>query len=327
MKSEANEVSVVIVNYKSWTHLSDCLISLMKISSANFGIEIIVVDNHSNDGVLEEFKVKFNKVCFIENIANNGFSNACNLGAQNARGNYILFLNPDTIVLKDAILKLLVEASKNSDYGILSCNLLRKDGSEESQIRFLPKILTLFGFLRGFYKLVNKNKLKNQFNHSKNIVFPEWVSGAVVFMSKIWYEKVGGWNEDYWMYYEDVDLCKKVQDLGGKIVLLRDVSIVHNHGGASRLNVRTSALTKTEVIISKHVYIRNHFKGFFKKIAFFLVILEVFFTKIFVGILGILLFFVPKLYLRWLIFKNIISYYLMVMKNKTWLSRRSMNFI
>ena len=115
------DISIVIVNYKSWNDLKDCLQSIITINSSKFTMETIVVDNQSNDGRLEEFKTLFPSILFIENSGNNGFANGCNLGASNAKGNYLFFLNPDTIINKDAVLKLWKTTYKNPDYGIVSC--------------------------------------------------------------------------------------------------------------------------------------------------------------------------------------------------------------
>ena len=106
------------------------------------------------------------------------------------------------------------------------------------------------------YRLFSRETLQDN-----KKIFTDWVSGSVVCMSRKWFEKAQGWNEDYWMYFEDVDICKKVRDAKGEVVLLKDVNIIHNHGGASRINIKTSKITKSEVLISKHVYIRNHFKS------------------------------------------------------------------
>ena len=81
------DISIVIVNYKSWNDLKDCLQSIITINSSKFTLETIVVDNQSNDGRLEEFKTLFPSILFIENSGNNGFANGCNLGASNAKGN------------------------------------------------------------------------------------------------------------------------------------------------------------------------------------------------------------------------------------------------
>ena len=149
----------------------------------------------------------------------------------------------------------------------------------------------------------------------------------MVFISREWFDKIKGWNEDYWMYFEDVDLCHKVTLNGGKIAVTRKTTIFHKHGGASRINVKTKALTKTEVIISKHVYISNYFNVSEQILIQTLLILDTVIKKLILSILSLFLFFIPKLIVHRLLLKNIIRYYYQAILNKTWISPRSMNYL
>lgn len=320
------EVSIIIVNFKSWKHLENCLASIEKIDQTIVSFEVIVVDNCSNDGVLPDFKKNYSSIQFIENSGNNGFSNGCNLGAKNANGTFFMFLNPDTIINENSILLMLKLAKKNDDYGIVSCQTINKKGKSENQVRIFPKLMTLFGAFRAIYKLVNKSKIESDFNSSKDIVFPDWVSGSLIFMNKKWFDKVKYWNEDYWMYFEDVDLCKRVSEKGGRIVITRGANIIHNHGGASRINVKTAVITKSEVLISKHVYVKNNFKGIGKYISQIFLVFQNLVTYLLLAIIGLIFFFVPKLKLNIFLFKNLLSYYFRVVKKGSWLSMRSMNY-
>ncbi|MDP2088030.1 MAG: glycosyltransferase family 2 protein [Flavobacteriaceae bacterium] len=320
------DITIVIVNYKSWKHLSNCLDSILKIKQDEFLLEVIIVDNHSNDGVFNDFSSKYTSFKFIENTANNGFSNGCNLGARNAQGDFILFLNPDTIVNKQAILTLFQLAENNPNYGIVSCNIINSKGGLNKIEKIFPSFSSLFGFTRVIYRIINYNQLKEKYDVSKEIVFPDWVTGAVVFMSKEWFQKIGGWNEDYWMYSEDVDICKKVSNNGGLVALTRNAEIIHHHGGAARINTKTVALTKTEVIISNHVYINNHFTGFLKVLSLIILVLVILTTNFLLAIIGTIFFYIPKLKVRLLIFTNIIKYYTKAIIKGTWMSEKAMNF-
>ncbi len=318
-------ISVVIVNYKSWVHLKECLMSLIVIHSSFFELEVIVIDNDENSESRKKFIDNFKDVSFIGNTGNNGFANACNLGASNVKGDFILFLNPDTIVSEEALRVMLLALEGNGDFGIVSCVQVNRSGAKEKQIRFFPNIKTIFGLFRAVYRSRNKKELAEKYNLEKRIVFPDWVSGSVVLMSKIWFEKVGGWNEDYWMYYEDVSISKKVSEKGGKVALLRDVQIIHNHGGASRINVKTSAITKTQVLISKHVYIENNFSGILKYFTQTILTLYVLLSKSIGALLGFILFFIPKMRTYIYLFRDLISYYSSCIRFGTWLSEKSMN--
>ena len=167
--------------------------------------------------------------------------------------------------------------------------------------------------------------MKERFEISKRIIFPDWVTGSVIFISKDWFHKIGGWNESFWMYYEDVDICKKINLYGGLIALTRDAKIIHQHGGATRINKKTTAITKTEVIISNHVYINIHFKRFIKEIALVFLVFYTLITNLMTAIIGAIFFFIPKLHVRLIIFINLIHYYLNSIKNGTWLSEKVIN--
>jgi GT2 family glycosyltransferase len=215
---------------------------------------------------------------------------------------------------------MLTHLQENSNYGIVSCGQLNNKGSYEDSDRIFPNIATLFGLPRAVYRTFKKKTIEKD-----NVLFPDWVSGSVVFISRNWFQKVTGWNEDYWMYFEDVDLCKKVRNQGGEIALLKNVNIIHNHGGASRINIKTASITKTEVIISKHIYLRNHFNGFKRFILLLLVIGSNIISKLLLAMIGIVFFFIPKLKLNIYLFVELVRYYFQSIRKGSWLSKKSMN--
>ena len=321
------KLSILIVNYKGWSALEECLNSLERFNSQKFLLEIIVVDNCSNDGMLETFITKYSTFTFILNSGNNGFANGCNLASLHATADYFLFLNPDTRVdTKD----LEVYFQSQLDYpeiALMSCLQIDEKSKYYNQNNLLPTVITFFGLPRAFYKKIFKNKIQKKFNNNDIDAFfyPEWVTGAVIMVSRRWFVEIGGWNEDYWMYMEDVDFCKKINDANGKIAVLKRATIFHQHGGASRINITTKALTKTEVLISKHVYISNNFS---KTTSFFLhlrLILGIVLEKSVIAVLPS--FFNKKLKVNRLILKNYINYLVGALKHSTFISPRSINFI
>ncbi len=320
------KLSIIIVNYKGWEALRACLDSLAAYKSAFLEFEVIVVDNCSNDGFFTVFKTDFPLFTFIENSGNNGFANGCNLGAKQATSDLYLFLNPDTVIYNDSLDKYITDYIKNPEIAILSCLQVDENNSFYKQKNRFPTFFSFFGLSRAFYKRIFKNKIEKSFKENVSFFYPQWVTGAVVLISKHWFEKVNGWNEDFWMYMEDVDLCKKVIDQNGIVAVTKKSNIFHKHGGASRINVFTKALTKTEVLISKHVYINTHFNVLQQVILHFFMVLGVLLEK---GILSIISFFVfknLKLKVNRFILKNYLSYLLHALNNKTFLSFRSVNF-
>lgn len=321
------DISIIIVNYRGWKALDECLESIEIVVSKTFTFEVIVVDNFSNDGEFAVFKQKYSKFTFIENNGNNGFSNGCNFGAVIASGNHLLFLNPDTKLTFEALETLLKTAVSHLEIGILSCLQINENNVFYKQNNLFPALGRFFGISRSIFRKLNKAKLEKRFNTETDLFYPDWVTGAVVFISRNWFDKIKRWNEDYWLYFEDVDLCKKVFDLGGQVAVTRKAIIFHQHGGASRINVKTKALTKTEVIISKHVYISNQFSTGIQFYLHSLLIIGVFLEKTLLSIISLFLFFIPKLKVNRFMLKNLTVYYFSALQKQTWISPRAMNYL
>jgi GT2 family glycosyltransferase len=319
-------LSIIIVNYKSWVILQKNLEALVSYTFQGFSVEIIVIDNFSNDNKIAAFRKRFAWVNIIENSGNWGFAHGCNLGAKHAKGEILLFLNPDTLAPKESLEKMFLTYNADPQIGILSC---KQSENASSYQKISPSIFTLFGPQRSLYKLIFPQKFKETNCQTCNCeaVSPDWISGSVVMISRAWFDRVGGWNTDYWMYSEDVELSKKVKDSGGVLKLLCNVNIVHEHGGASRINVETSALTKTEVIISQHVYIQNNFSKIQKIPGHFLLIINTLIFKGVLGILGVFLFFLPKAKVQFFILKNCLKYYFSAFIHRTWISPKSEKFM
>ncbi len=320
------DISIIIVNYRGWKALDDCLESIKTIYSETFSFEVVVVDNFSNDGQFPIFKHKYSNFTFIENSGNNGFSNGCNFGASMAKGNHFLFLNPDTKLTLEALATLLQTATSHPEIGIVSCLQINENNIFYNQKNLFPALGRFFGISRSIYRKWNKTKLAKRFDESDSLFYPDWVTGAVIFISRDWFDKIKGWNEDYWLYFEDVDLCKKMNSSGGKVAVTRQATIFHQHGGSSRINVKTKALTKTEVIISKHVYISNQFASITHFYLQTLLIIGVLSEKLLLSILSLFLFFIPKLQVNRLMLQNLFTYYFNALKNQTWISPRAMNY-
>lgn len=320
------DISIIIVNYRGWKALNECLQSILKINTNTYSFETIVIDNCSNDGQLSHFVAKYPQFIFKENTGNNGFSNGCNEGAKLATGSHYLFLNPDTTITVEALETLITTANSHPEIGILSCLQINENNVFYKQTNLFPAFGRFFGVSRAIFRKLRKDILETRFNTNTDLFYPDWVTGAVVFISKHWFDKIKGWNEDYWLYFEDIDLCKKVADLGGKIAVTRKATVFHQHGGASRININTKALTKTEVIISKHTYISNEFKGWSKIYFQFLLLFSIWFSKSVLALLSLILFFVPKLQVHRLMLQNLAAYYWHALQHKTWISPRAMNF-
>jgi hypothetical protein len=138
------------------------------------------------------------------------------------------------------------------------------------------------------------------------------------------FEAAGGWCDEFFMYYEDVDLCRRIRNRGGRVALAGDISIVHEHGGASRANYQVKALTKTEVVISRHLYVQRHFSGWRRRLAQTWLVLDgLLLGGALPALAGSLMFFVPELAVYRRIYGNLLRYYTGVIRRKSWLSPRS----
>lgn len=315
------DISIIIVNYRSWKPLLKCLESILSSNKANILFEVIVVDNFSNDGQFDFFQNKFKDVIFIQNNINSGFANGCNLGAKEAKGEYFLFLNPDTIISPNTLDVLYTTSQKHSEIGILSCLLKDKNNRYFNQKNIFPSLFQIFGVSRFLYR-----KTKKCFNTNEELFYPDWVSGAAIFINKDWFEKVNGWNEDYWLYFEDVEICKRISQQNSKIAVTRNTTISHEHGGSSRNDFETEHISKTEVLISKHVYINNNFSALSKVPSHFFLIVFTLIEKSFLSILSLFLFSNLKLKTNRYILKNLCGYYFNALRKQTWLSKQSINY-
>ena len=320
------ELSIIIVNYRVWKRLSDCLDSLNVIEDQRFSFEVIIVDNNSDDGKLEKFRLSYPKFNFLSNSGNNGFANGCNLGAGSTNGELLLFLNPDTVVSADAIFGMIDEARFRQEFSIISCRQVKENGSEDRPYgRFLTPV-NLTGWLRALARIFFGQNEK-MFPQNNKFIYPDWISGSVVMLKRTSYNAIGGWDDDFWMYFEDVDLCRRAFLKNGEIVLLKTVSVEHNHGGSSRINKHVTALTKTEVNISRHIYISKHEKGWRKYYMHTFLILNNILLGFIPALAGTLLFFNSSLNITARIYFQLVAYYVNVLKTGTWLSKRSVNYL
>ena len=316
------DLSIVIVNYKSWKVLAECLDSFSQYTP-KLNHEIIVVDNDSQDGKLESFSQNYPHVTFIKNSGNNGFAHGCNLGADNARGEFLLFLNPDTVLTNSTAIDNMFDfAQQNYDVGITSCRRINLKGKPEREMAFASPWL-IISWIRALYKLINKSEIQKKFPENEAVWHPDWVAGSVVLIKDELFKKIGRWGQDsFWMYYEDVDLCRKVKRQNKEIALLRDVELKHAHGGASRRNPKTTAITKSEVVTSSHVYIQLHTQGLNKLLLHFAIIVDTLLSQFMKILFTLPVFWKLAFKANILVFVATLKYYANAITRNTWKSKR-----
>jgi GT2 family glycosyltransferase len=316
------DLSIIIVNYKSWSVLTECLDSFEQYTQ-KLNYEIIVVENDSQDGEIEPFSEKYPQVNFIKNTGNNGFAHGCNLGADNSRGKYLLFLNPDTVLTNSAAIDELFNfAQHNPDVGITSCRRINPKGRPEREMAFANPWL-IISWIRAIYKLTNKEKIQKKFPENEMIWYPDWIAGSVVLIEKKLFNKIGRWDQDsFWMYYEDVDLCRKVKRQDKEIALLRNVELKHAHGGSSRRNPKTTAITKSEVVTSSHVYIQLHTQGLNRVLLHFVIFIDTLLSQLIKILFTLPVFWKTAFKANLLVFITTFKYYASTLVCSTWKSKR-----
>ncbi|MFC4721109.1 glycosyltransferase family 2 protein [Geojedonia litorea] len=219
------KLSIVIVNYNVRYFLELCLNSV-KAATKTINSEIIVVDNASVDGSCDMVKSLFPEVVLVENVENEGFSKANNKGVKIAKGKFICILNPDTVVAEDTFTILLDFAQLQNNLGILGCRLIDGRGHflPESK-RNVPSPKVAFKKLIGNSKYYYANQIE-QFNVAKTPI----LVGAFMIMKKEIFDSVGGFDEDYFMYGEDIDLSYKIHQLGYDNFYNGTTTVIHFKG-------------------------------------------------------------------------------------------------
>jgi len=320
------DISVIIVSYKGAERLALCLSSLAGAAGGKVTAEVIITDNRSEDEGIDKLQRQYPQFTFLNNEVNGGFANGCNLGASHASGEYLLFLNPDTVVTREAIEKMLFKAQNYPPLTLCSCRQERENGTESIACGVFPSLWNLTGLQRAIGRLIRGSSTVKTDPEDRSVWFPDWVSGSVILIRRIDFETAGGFDSDYWMYYEDVDLCRRITDMGGRVALFRDITIEHNHGGSSRINVRTASMTKCEVMISRHLYISKHKKGLERMTVQSFMVLNNLITGIIPAIAGAVMPFWPKTRVRVLIFAKLKLYYFRALLKRSWLSHMSVNY-
>jgi GT2 family glycosyltransferase len=228
------QLSVIILNYNVRFFLEQCVLSVQKALDGIEG-EIIVVDNFSKDDSCQMIKQRFPDVKLIENKINYGFPKGNNIGVAEAMGEYICILNPDTIVAEDTFLKILNAKNWQSKTGIIGCKLIDGTGNFLSECkRGVPTPWVAFTKIFSLYKLFPKSRWFNQYyaqhlseNKSGEV---DILVGAFMVMKRDLYLKVGGFDENCFMYSDDIDLSYLVKKAGFENYYFHETSIVHYKG-------------------------------------------------------------------------------------------------
>ncbi len=255
-------ISIIILNYNVKHFTDACLQSVLKAVKKDDNIEIIVADNHSTDGSRDYFQERYPEVTFLWFDKNHGFGKAYNKAVKQAQGAYLLFLNPDTLVSDDLLSQLKNFADKHNDFGIIGGKMIDGTGNflPESK-RGIPTPLVAFSKLTKLHKMLNFKPFNVYYaphiNENKSGKVPV-LTGALMFVKKNVFEAVGGFDEQFFMYGEDIDLSYRILQKGYQNYYLPTAKIIHFKGESSRKD----ANYYKHFLDTTFQFYRKHFRSF-----------------------------------------------------------------
>ncbi|MDD8018425.1 MAG: glycosyltransferase family 2 protein [Bacteroidota bacterium] len=229
--SETHLISIIIVNYNGLNYTQQCIESLFRFHSAE-AFEVIVVDNNSTDGSVELLEKQFPDVTVCKLGSNKGFGSANNYGVKQSHGDYLFILNNDTIIESNIFPEMVSMLKEDQTIGVIAPQLKNPDGSIQLSYGKFPSLKNEYTTRKQQAGSRNFNPLSD--STSGQI---DWVTAAAMFVRRDAFEKAGGFDEQYFMYFEDIDLCKRIGDLGYKILYYPKTSLIHIGGGSKSNSV------------------------------------------------------------------------------------------
>ncbi len=238
MKSHVPDISIIIVNYNVKEYIFNLIHSIKK-AKGRLEIEIFIVDNASTDGSRELIPSRFPEVNYTYNDKNVGFGKANNQAIKQARGEYTLLINPDTIVSEDTLTKMFEYMNENSNVAAAGCKILNPDGTfaPESR-RSVPTIRSAASKVLGLSSLFPKSRLFSEYYlgwlEEDEFAYVPVLSGSFMFFRTHILKELDGFDERFFMYGEDIDLCYRAGQLGYKISYYPETSIIHYKGESTK---------------------------------------------------------------------------------------------
>ncbi|KAA6349608.1 N-acetylglucosaminyl-diphospho-decaprenol L-rhamnosyltransferase [termite gut metagenome] len=258
------DVSIIIVNYNTRNLTLQCLVSIYE-KTKGISFEIIVVDNASLDNSVEYIKKEFPQVTCIENNINVGFGKANNQAVRICKGKYLFFLNSDTILIDNSIVLFFyyLENCKVKSVCCCGASLLDMQQNLTGSAGNFPSLLQEFLDI-GFYifcSKIYKRKFSIAFHvHGNEIIEVDYICGADIFIKKEIFNLVGGFDENYFMYYEETDMFYRLKNLNYKSIIIPNINIIHLESG-SFLNKKTFDVNKFTMIYKGKVLYYKKNKG------------------------------------------------------------------
>jgi N-acetylglucosaminyl-diphospho-decaprenol L-rhamnosyltransferase len=228
------DLSIIVLNWNTRQMLADCL-SSVEAAAANLAYEVIVVDNGSTDGSQAALRQRFPGVCLIQNDENVGFARANNQGMSASQGRYMLLFNSDAVATPDAVQSLLSLARAEPRAGIVGAQLLNPDGSFQASHTSFPTLWQEFLMLTGLGRLLHGQWYPSHGpEEDRGSQTVDCVEGACMLVRREAFEDVGGLDEGYFMYAEEVDWCYAMREEGWQVWYQPAAKVIHLGGGSSQ---------------------------------------------------------------------------------------------
>jgi GT2 family glycosyltransferase len=254
------DISIVVVNYNVKYFLEQALLSLKK-ASRGLEVEYIVVDNHSTDGSVDYIRANFPEVHLIANDHNFGFGKANNQGLKIAQGEYLLVLNPDTVVGEKTLVTLKSYMDEHPDIGAIGPKIIDREGQFEYGCRRgFPTPLTAFSYITGLSVLFPNSRTLARYRltyldpDSESEV--DSLAGSFMLVRREAYENIGGFDEDFFMYGEDIDWCYRMKKEGWKVYYYPQTEVIHYKGESA---LRSTIDTRRAFYDAMWLYVKKHF--------------------------------------------------------------------
>jgi hypothetical protein len=257
-RSSQIETSVIIVSWNVRQLLKACLVSIeVHWKEKGQPIEVIVVDGGSEDGSAEMVRQEFPEVTLIAMAENVGFPKGNNIGLERAQGDYLLLLNPDTEVLDDAVNTMASFLKENPEVGIVGPRLLNPDGTQQPSRRRFPTMATAL-FESTWLEAWAPSKVLSHYYMTDlpdtEQTDVDWLVGACLMVRRDAVRDVGPMDEDYFMYSEELDWCRRIKDAGWRIVFLPTAEVKHHVGKSSE-----------QAIVQRHINFQQAKLRYFRK--------------------------------------------------------------
>lgn len=266
------DISVIIVNYNVKDLLDNCVSSIYKAAGNKYKVEVFVVDNNSIDKSADLIKNKYPQAIVIENDNNIGFSKANNIAIKRAKGKHILILNPDTVLEESTFDKMINFIKEHPGTGAVTSKLILTNGKLDSACRrSFPTPSVAIPRMLGLSKLFPKSKAFGKYNltylDDDKTYEVDAICGAFMFIPKEVMDKVKGFDEDYFMYGEDLDLCYRINKAGYKIFYYPEVTTIHFKGESTK---KTHLSYVNNFYGAMRIFVRKNFTGSSRILSFIL---------------------------------------------------------